>query len=145
MTRRGHPALGHLMRNALLGALVLVSTACGAYAFPGESPAPTPATATVSGHVIAIPCSPVQPAYSSCAGRPVQGLEIDFVGGETARTVTDRSGGYSITLRPGDYIVKLNTYMRVIKGPLKLSVAPGSTTIADYVLDSGIRVPVPQQ
>ena len=133
------------MRNAILGALVLASTACGAYAFPGESPAPTPATATVSGHVIAIPCSPVQTAGSACAGRPVQGLEIDYVGGEKARTVTDSTGGYSITLQPGDYLVKLNTYMRVIKGPLKLSVTPGSTTIADYILDSGIRVPVPQQ
>ncbi len=48
-------------------------------------------------------------------------------------------------MKPGDYLVKLNTYMRVIKGPLKMTVTPGSTTIADYVLDSGIRVPVPQQ
>ncbi len=144
MTRRPHPALGHLMRNALLGALLLVSSACGAYAFPGESPSPT-ATGTVGGHVIAIPCAPVQPAGSACAGRPVQGLEIDFVGGQTARAVTDSTGGYEITLKPGDYLVKLNTYMRVIKGPLKLNVTPGSTTIADYLLDSGIRVPVPQQ
>lgn len=144
MTRRPHPALGHLMRNALLGTLLLVSCACGAYAFPGESPGPTPATGTVGGHVIAIPCAPVQPAGSACAGRPVQGLEIDFVGGQTARTLTDSTGSYQITLKPGDYLVKLNTYMRVIKGPLKLSVTPGSATIADYVLDSGIRAPVPQ-
>ncbi len=144
MTRRPHPTLGHLMRNALLGAVLLVSSACGAYAFPGESPAPTPSNGTVGGHVIAIPCAPLQPAGSACAGRPVQGLEIDFVGGQTARTVTDATGGYKITLRPGDYLVKLNTYMRVIKGPLKLSVTPGSTAIADYVLDSGIRAPVPQ-
>ncbi len=144
MTRQPHPTLDHLMRNALLGAVLLVSSACGAYAFPGESPAPTPSNGAVGGHVIAIPCAPVQPAGSACAGRPVQGLEIDFVGGQTARTVTDATGGYKITLRPGDYLVKLNTYMRVIKGPLKLSVTPGSTTIADYVLDSGIRAPVPQ-
>jgi hypothetical protein len=144
VTRRPRPALGHLMKNAILGAVVLLASACGAYAFPGETPSPTAATGTVTGHVIAIPCGPVQPADSVCAGRPVQGLEIDYAGSQTGRTVTDSKGVYEITLKPGDYIVKLNTYMRVVKGPLKLSVTPGSTIIADYVLDSGIRVPVPQ-
>jgi hypothetical protein len=39
----------------------------------------------------------------------------------------------------------MKTYMRVISGPLNLTVAPGSGTVANYVLDSGIRAPAPQQ
>jgi hypothetical protein len=136
------------MRNAVLGALMLLTTACGAYTFPGESPSPTPsATGTVSGRVIVVPCAPVQPAGDSgCAQKPLQGLEIDYAGEPKSvfRTVTDSRGSYRIELPPGNYLVKLNTYMRVIKGPLKLTIAAGSTTTADYVLDSGIRVPLPQ-
>lgn len=150
MTRRPQPALGQAMRNALLGALMLFTTACGAYTFPGASPSPTPpATGTVSGHVIIVPCGPVVPvpqAGIACIQKPLQGLEIDYAGEQNSmfRTITDSKGHYTIELPPGNYFVKVNTYMRVIKGPLKLAIAPGSTTTADYVLDSGIRYPVPQ-
>jgi hypothetical protein len=57
--------------------------------------------------------------------------------------VTDGNGNYAVELRPGSYMVKLKTYMRVLSGPLKLLVQAGSSTTANYVLDSGIRVPVP--
>ena len=131
MTRRPEPALGQAMRNALLGGLMLFTTACGAYTFPGESPSPTPrATGTVSGRVIIVPCAPVLPvpqAGSACIQKPLQGLEIDYAGEQNAvfRTITDSTGTYRIELAPGDYLVKLNTYMRVIKGPLTLAIAPG--------------------
>jgi hypothetical protein len=38
----------------------------------------------------------------------------------------------------------MKTYMRVISGPPAVTVAAGSTVVANYVLDSGIRVPAPQ-
>jgi hypothetical protein len=33
----------------------------------------------------------------------------------------------------------------VISGPTKLSLRAGTKTVADYMLDNGIRAPVPQQ
>jgi len=130
------------MKNVLLGAVVLLAVACGAYRFPGESPAP--AAGSVSGRVLAVPCAPVEKPGTSCAGRPVPNLEIDYLDGakDAQRTYTDAAGRYSISLPPATYAVTLKTYMRVLSGPLKLEVGAGSITVADYLLDSGIRVPV---
>jgi hypothetical protein len=124
---------------------VLLVAACAGYTFPGETP--SPAVATVSGKVIAIPCSPIEPAQqNACSGRPVPGLEISFTDGHAARsTTTDSNGLYSIDLDAGDYKVAMKTYMRVISGPPSIKVDPGTMVVADYVLDSGIRAPVPQQ
>jgi len=135
------------MKNGLLAALVLCVCACGAYVFPGSSPSPTPATGTVSGRVIAVPCAPVEQAGDPCRGRAVPQLEIDYLTGTTVNstTRTDDSGHYAVTLRPGAYSVRMKTYMRVISGPANLTVGPGSNILADYVLDTGIRLPVPQQ
>jgi hypothetical protein len=135
------------MRNLLVAGLVLVSAACGSYRFPGDSTSPSPATAHVSGIVRSVPCAPVEQAGTTCAGRPVSGLEIDYmVGSRVAhRALTDSRGAYSVDLDPGTYAVRLITYMRVISGPTKLSLDAGSRTGADYVLDNGIRAPVPQQ
>jgi hypothetical protein len=131
------------MRNGLLMALVLVTAACGAYRFPGE---PTPGTGSVSGHVVAIPCTPVEQAGKPCSGRPVPGLEITFSNGSEAHSaVTDSNGYYSVRLFAGIWKVTIKSYMRIISGPLTVTVAAGSAITADYVVDSGIRVPVPQQ
>jgi len=35
--------------------------------------------------------------------------------------------------------------MRVISGPIKLTVGAGTSAVANYVLDSGIRVPIGTQ
>ncbi|HEY4426564.1 MAG TPA: hypothetical protein VGN08_00005 [Solirubrobacteraceae bacterium] len=132
------------MRNALLGAVVLLACACGAYQFPGSSP--TPAGGTVSGHVLSVPCAPVERAGDTCAGRPVAGVEIDFRDGSDSRAaVTTSTGAYSIELTSGTWKVQIKTYMRLISGPTSVSVGPGSNVPANYVLDNGIRVPVPQQ
>ncbi len=134
------------MRNALaVTGLVLLTAACGAYHFPGNSPSPSPAH--VSGIVRSVPCAPVEQAGSTCAGRPVASLEIDYVAGNTvvSRAATNSSGMYAVDLRPGTYEVKLVTYMRVISGPTKLTLGAGTRTVANYMLDNGIRVPVPAQ
>jgi hypothetical protein len=132
------------MKYLPLAALVLLIAACGAYQFPNGNP--SPGSGTVSGRVIAAPCAPVQPAGTVCAGRPVPGLEIDFSAGSTTRAaVTDSSGAYSIALTPGTWTVRMKTYMRIITGQTSVTVAAGASVVANYVLDSGIRVPVPQQ
>ena len=136
-----------MMRALLLVALLALTAACGAYQFPGPASSPSPATATVTGRVLSVPCAPVEQPNNVCAGRPVPKLEIDYVqgGGVAARTVTDGAGNYTVELQPGTYKVTLKTYMRVISGPLTLTVSAGSSVVANYLLDNGIRVPVPQQ
>jgi hypothetical protein len=135
------------MKAAYLGTLMLVTAACGAYQFPGATPSPSQASARVSGTVLAVPCSPFEQDGTSCAGKPVADLEIDYGRGPAivGRAMTNAKGAYVIDLPPGGYEVTLNTYMRVISGPIRLSLAAGTKTVADYLLDSGIRAPVPQQ
>lgn len=200
-------ALGLVMKNVLLAALVLVTAACGAYRFPGGG---SPGDGTVSGTVFAVPCFPVaqpaaqaippcvypcmpiaQPAQQTvspcvnpcipiaqpadqappkcparpvgggvattcfpvesagvaqCAGRPVPGVEIDFTSaGASARAVTDSAGHYTATLAAGTWSVHLVTSFRIISGPQQVTVVSGSTVTATYIIDSGIRVPVPQE
>ena len=102
----------------------------------------------MSGRVLAVPCAPVEQIGSSCAGRPVAGLELDYMTGTVvaARTVTDTAGNYTVSLAPGTYTVQFKGgLMRVISGPTKITVAAGSSLTANYLIDSGIRAPVPQQ
>ncbi len=74
------------------------------------------------------------------------GLEIDFTHGDaSAKAVTDSTGHYSVTLASETWLVHVATRMRIISGPAQVNVAQGSTVSANYVVDSGIRVPVPQQ
>jgi type 1 fimbria pilin len=130
------------MRNALLIPLVFLIAACGAYHLPG---APS-GTGAVTGTVVAVPCTPVESALKPCAGRPVPGVEVAFVnGGATANALTDSNGKFTVELASGTWLAHVKTYMRLISGPPQVNVADGSTVTANYVLDSGIRVPVPQQ
>ena len=133
--------------TAVAAAVCALTAACGAYTFPGGGSSPSPSTGTVSGRVLAVPCAPVEQAGSSCAGKPVSGLELDYVAGNSvvARTVTDGSGNYVVRLAPGTYVVRFGGIMRVISGPTKITVAAGSSIEADYLLDSGIRAPIAQQ
>ncbi|HEX9363953.1 MAG TPA: hypothetical protein VGA47_09245 [Candidatus Dormibacteraeota bacterium] len=129
------------MKAMLLPALLLVSAACGAYQFPGDTP--PPGNARVTGTVRSVPCAPTEPADAKCSGRPVPSLEIDYLQGSSTvgRTVTEVNGAYVIDLPAGEYTVKVNTYMRIISGPTRLILGPDTSTVADYLLDNGIRVP----
>ena len=130
------------MRNVLLAALLIVTAACGAYQYPGGSPG---GAGTVTGSLTIVPCSPVQSVDNGCAGKPIPGLEIDFTSGNTTKAaVTDSTGHYAIELSAGTWKVGMKSYMRIISGPRTVTVTAGSTLIADYVVDAGIRVPVSQ-
>jgi hypothetical protein len=48
-----------------------------------------------------------------------------------------------VTLETGTWTVHLVARTRVINGPAEVTVAPGSTVTANFVVDSGIRIPVP--
>jgi len=140
------PAAFRLSLRALLISLLLVATvACGAYRFPGET-TPGGGTGTVSGHVTAVPCFPVEQANQPPCARPVGGVEIDFSGsGTTVGTTTDQKGFYSVALASGSWKVSLKSYMRIISGPPVVMVTAGKSLVANYVVDSGIRVPVAKE
>ncbi len=71
------------------------------------------------------------------------GVEIDFTSnGTTIAAHTDARGFYSVELRAGRWKVSFKGYARIIKGPSTVTVNPGSSVVADFVVDSGIRVPV---
>jgi hypothetical protein len=93
---------------------------------------------------MAVPCSPIEvPDQPPCTGRPVSGLEIDFTGKGTAvSTRTDSSGAYSVELAAGTWKVSFKSFLRIISGPATVTVQAGSNVVADYLIDSGIRVPI---
>src|SRR5439155_19247624 len=95
----GRHTLRPAMRNALVGVAILLTVGCGAYQFPGESPAP--AAGPVSGRVLTVPCAPVEKADSQRAGRPVPNLERDYSNGAniTGDAVTHANGVYSMPPR----------------------------------------------
>jgi hypothetical protein len=130
------------MRILLAASAVLALSACGAYSFPSGTVA---ARATVTGHVLAVPCTPVEQPNNPCAGRPQSGLDITFSsgGGAVVSTTTDSTGQYAVQLDAGTWKVTFKSFMRLIKGPQTITVAAGDTIVADYFVDSGIRVPVP--
>jgi hypothetical protein len=131
------------MKVALLGAMLVLIAACGAYEFPNST---RHYPESVSGRVLLVPCSPAEPAGSKCAGRPAAALEIEFVNGKDVHSaVTDEGGNYRRELAPGTYHVQFKGYPRILSGPSSVTVAQGSSVTANYVLDTGIRLPQPQQ
>jgi hypothetical protein len=143
VTRRPVPALFLMMKTLVLAALVVAIAACGAYHFPSASPA---GTGTVTGTVLAVPCAPVVNPQFPCKGRPAAGLVMVFTAGNgtPAEAQTDSAGHYTIHLDAGTWNVTVKGHMmRIVSGPATVTVAAGATTVADYFVDSGIRLPVP--
>ena len=130
------------MRVLLLVGLLAVTAACGAYSFPSSSTSTS--YGTVTGHVTALPCSPVENPDGPCKARPAGGVDIDFSSdqGGPFLTRTGADGSFTIGLPGGVWKVTLKT-MRVISGPSSVTVQAGATVVADYVVDSRIRMPVP--
>jgi hypothetical protein len=144
------------MRTWLLLVILVATAACGAYRFPG----PENGSGTVSGQVLATPCSPVEPAAPicvpapgpasdcvprsqngrACVGGPIPSLELVFTKGDTSQTTkTDSRGNYSIELPAGTWRVNAKSFMRIISGPQTLVVTAGASIVADYIVDTGIR------
>ncbi|MGH7763626.1 MAG: hypothetical protein ACREOM_04315 [Candidatus Dormibacteraceae bacterium] len=93
-----------------------------------------------------VPCSPVESPDNACTGRAAPGVEIDYANGAaTSKTVTDPKGAYSIQLAAGTWKVTLKSPLRIVSGPASVTVAAGSNAVANYTVDTGIRLPVPQQ
>jgi hypothetical protein len=129
------------MRVILVAALVAATAACGAYSFPGSTQAET---GTVSGTVTVVPCAPVEQAGQPCKGLIGTGLAVVFTSGSnTAYAIVDSNGHYLAQLATGTWKVSFKGIARIISGPPTITVPAGGTVTADYVVDSGIRMPGP--
>jgi hypothetical protein len=70
----------------------------------------------------------------------MQGVQLYFNKGDTTLSAkTDSNGYYSIALPSGTWSVSTRNIMRIISGPQTLDVKAGSTTVANYIVDTGIR------
>ena len=68
------------------------------------------------------------------------GVELVFTSDGLSRSAqTDSNGAYSIELPAGSWTVEAKPYVRIISGPRTLVVNAGTTVIANYVVDTGIR------
>ena len=116
--------------------------ACAGYRFPGG---PVAGTGTVSGQVTVVPCAPVEQAGSPCQGKPAANVALIFTssGNEQVIAQTDAAGNYAADLKAGKWSVATKGYIRVISGPSTVTVVAGESVVANYVLDSGIRLPAP--
>lgn len=129
------------MRLLVLAGLLAVTAACGAYQFPGAS---TAQTGHVGGTVMVYPCAPVEQQDQPCKFRYGTGLQIVFTNDSSvASTTVDSSGKYLIDLAPGTWKVSFKGIARIISGPASVTVPAGGSVIADYQVDSGIRLPGP--
>jgi len=129
------------MKVLFATALVAVTAACGGYSFPGSTAAET---GTVSGTVAVVPCAPVEQADQPCKGRMGTGLAVGFTSGSnTAYAIVDSNGHYLAQLAAGTWKVSFKGIARIISGPQTVTVPAGGSVTADYVLDSGIRLPGP--
>ena len=138
---RGQAIRALLFLSALLAACALLA-GCAGYQFPGGS---ATGTGTVTGQVLAAPCTPVEQAGAPCE-RPVANGDVTFTSEATHVVVvtrTDSSGDYSLQLAAGTWHVSFKGLMRVISGPNPVKVEAGKTVVANYLVDSGIRVPAP--
>jgi hypothetical protein len=123
--------------RALVAAAVLLAAACA-------SPASTSATPrTVVGRVLSAPSCPAQRVGVACAPRPVDGARVVALqnGDVAAATHTDGNGGFSLQLRPGQYVIRAtNVGALATTAQRRVTVDPdGPDLVIRLVVDSGIR------
>ena len=103
-----------------------------------------PGGSGIEGHVMAGPTCPVQkPNDPACADRPMAGVTIVVLtaaGNEAARTTTDASGYYAVTLPAGPYTIEPQPVEGMVRGSptVPVTVGEGVTTV-DIPYDTGIR------
>ena len=132
-----------IVSAAALASCVLLG-ACAGYRFPGG---PAAGTGTVSGQVTVAPCAPVEKADVPCQGKPAPNIALIFTSSSNEQVIaqTDSAGNYAVELKAGKWTVAIKGAMRVISGPSTVTVEAGGSVIANYVVDSGIRLPAPAE
>jgi Carboxypeptidase regulatory-like domain len=126
------------VRTVLASLLLAAALAgCGTAASPVA-----PASATVSGRVLAAPGCPVERADSPCPGIPVAGALVRaFRGGKVAAAARSGPGGaFRLRLAPGTYVLTAVTaggYRPTARAVV--IIRPGQRLRVTLTVDSGIR------
>ena len=113
-------------------ALALGAPACGS----------TEGATGVHGRVTAGPTCPVERPDQPCPPNPVAGRveAIDAAGDTAGSTTTDGTGGYALSLSPGDYTLRVSTEaMFPVCPDTAVSVPAGVALTVDIGCDTGIR------
>jgi len=134
-----------LFRRALLA--IIAALLCGCAATPASL---GPSSGTVTGHVMVRACGG---AYrldqNGCRVGPAEGAQVTFVlagASQGATAITDASGAYRLTLKPGTYVVQIEPQgmtspvpaagtagsSRGYAGPKQVTVSAGRTVTADF-------------
>jgi hypothetical protein len=112
-------------------------------ATPGDWTLTRARLGTVSGRVLARPCTPVESLANPCPGRPVADARIDFslaTGGQTVVVASNRAGAYTARLVAGTYNVRIEHHIFYLRPHNRtVTVIAGRTVEVDLVIDSGLR------
>ena len=97
-------------------------------------------TGTIHGHVMRTPTTPVCRTGTPCSA-PAKYVTLYFTrNGSTRAASTDARGRYSIQLPAGVYAVKTNQRpFGTIPQPRHVRVKAAQSTLANFVIDTGIR------
>ncbi len=128
---------------ALLGA-PCGSIWCASNASAQMPPNANAATAILRGKVMMGPTMPVERAGGPPAVAPVAGASVNVTdpsGVPIASAITGADGTYSVPVAPGNYLVTVTPAKRMLARmvPRSVAVTPGTTTMLDITLDTGIR------
>jgi hypothetical protein len=134
-------------RAFIIFAIVIITLAIAAALNSGGLPtSPGTGTGTLTGNVSIGPLCPVEPCtlthdrlVAAYAARPIS---ISTTGGTVVATVTaDPETGYSVTLKPGTYIVDIpHQGIGGSQGlPETVTIRSGQTVRLDISIDTGIR------
>lgn len=138
-TRHGRDPQSRTWIGAFLIATAFLVIGCG------NSASSSVPTFTIRGMAHAGPtCPVVRPGDASCQDRPVAGavMVIDRDGGgEVARTTTDSTGAFAISLPAGDFVLVPQPVVGLLgtAAPVPFAVGGNNPAPLDISYDTGIR------
>jgi hypothetical protein len=98
---------------------------------------------TVTGRVLARPCTSVESVTNPCPGRPVADARVAFsptTSGQTVVVTSNRVGAYTARLWAGTYTVWVEHHIFYVRPHRQtVRVLAGRTVTVDLVIDSGLR------
>ena len=112
-------------------------------ATPGDWTLTRARLGTVTGRVLARPCTPVESVTNPCPGRPVADARVAFspaTGGQTVVVTSNRASAYTARLWAGTYTVRVEHHLLYLRPHSQsVTVLAGRTLKVDVVIDSGLR------
>jgi len=123
---------------------LLAFVSCASHATAQTPPNGSAATAILQGKIRMGPTMPVQRMGGPPAVAPVAGARVNITNADgvtIASVTTDADGNYTAHVAPGAYVVTVTPATRMLgkNAPRTVTVTPGTPTVLDIMLDTGIR------